>query len=112
MLDEPTADLDPLNTYFVVSILANHAKKYNRLVLLTMSKPRSDIFPFLDRVAYLCLGELVYAGRTNDNEKNNNMLFDYDDRYLEKQAEWRNLLPPQPQCVVCFSFDINVVAEK
>ncbi|KAL1439395.1 hypothetical protein MTO96_010215 [Rhipicephalus appendiculatus] len=56
VLDEPTADLDPLNTYFVVSILANHAKKYNRLVLLTMSKPRSDIFPFLDRAAYLCLG--------------------------------------------------------
>lgn len=64
VLDEPTADLDPLNTYFVVSILANHAKKYNRLVLLTMTKPRSDIFPFLDRVAYLCLGEMVYTGHT------------------------------------------------
>lgn len=64
VLDEPTADLDPLNTYFVVSILANHAKKYNRIVVLTMNKPRSDIFPFLDRVAYLCLGELVYAGNT------------------------------------------------
>ena len=49
LLDEPTWDLDPLNTYFVVSILANHAKKYNRIVLLTMEKPRSDIFPFLDR---------------------------------------------------------------
>lgn len=64
VLDEPTAELDPLNTYFVVSILANHAKKYNRLVLFTMSKPRSDIFPFLDRVAYLCLGEMVYTGYT------------------------------------------------
>ena len=40
LLDEPTADLDPLNTYFVISILANHAKKYNRIVLLTMEKPR------------------------------------------------------------------------
>jgi ATP-binding cassette subfamily G (WHITE) protein 5 (sterolin 1) len=50
LLDEPTWDLDPLNTYFVISILANHAKKYNRIVLLTMEKPRSDIFPFLDRV--------------------------------------------------------------
>merc|ERR1711936_445383 len=27
LLDEPTWDLDPLNTYFVVSILANYAKK-------------------------------------------------------------------------------------
>ncbi|XP_022650222.1 ATP-binding cassette sub-family G member 5-like [Varroa jacobsoni] len=64
ILDEPTADLDPLNTYFVVSILANHAKKYNRIVLMSLSKPRSDIFPFLDRVTYLCLGELVYTGST------------------------------------------------
>ncbi len=52
LLDEPTWDLDPLNTYFVISILANHAKKYNRIVLLTMEKPRSDIFPFLDRVCH------------------------------------------------------------
>ena len=39
LLDEPTWDLDPLNTYFVVSILANYAKKYNRVVLLSMEKP-------------------------------------------------------------------------
>lgn len=62
LLDEPTADLDPLNTYFIISILSNYAKKYNRLMLLTMEKPRSDIFPFLDRVTYLCLGEIVYSG--------------------------------------------------
>lgn len=64
VLDDPTADLDPLNAYFVVSILSNHAKKYGRLVLLTMDKPRSDIFPFLDRVTYLCLGDVVYTGST------------------------------------------------
>lgn len=40
LLDEPTWDLDPLNTYLVVSILSNHAKKYNRAVILTMEKPR------------------------------------------------------------------------
>jgi len=70
LLDEPTWDLDPLNTYFVISILANHAKKYNRIVLLTMEKPRSDIFPFLDRVTYLCLGDVVYTGATR-------MMLDY-----------------------------------
>lgn len=64
LLDEPTWDLDPLNTYLVVSILSNHAKKYNRAVILTMEKPRSDVFPFLDRVTYLCLGEVVYTGAT------------------------------------------------
>ena len=70
LLDEPTWDLDPLNTYFVVSILANYAKKYNRVVLITMEKPRSDIFPFLDRVTYLCLGDVVYTGATR-------MMLDY-----------------------------------
>ncbi|XP_074602676.1 ATP-binding cassette sub-family G member 5 isoform X2 [Brevipalpus obovatus] len=62
ILDNPTSDLDPLNTYFVISILSNHAKKYGRIVILTMDKPRSDIFPFLDRVTYLCLGDIVYTG--------------------------------------------------
>ncbi|XP_037795973.1 ATP-binding cassette sub-family G member 5-like [Penaeus monodon] len=64
LLDEPAWGLDPLNTYFVISILSNHAKKYNRIILVTMEKPRSDIMPFLDRVSYLCLGDVVYTGST------------------------------------------------
>lgn len=70
LLDEPTIDLDPLHTYMVVSILSNHAKKYNRIVVLSTEKPRSDIFPFLDRVTYLCLGDVVYTGATR-------MMLDY-----------------------------------
>ena len=38
--------------------------------MLTMEKPRSDIFPFLDRVTYLCLGDVVYTGATR-------MMLDY-----------------------------------
>ncbi|KAG7165809.1 ATP-binding cassette sub-family G member 5-like [Homarus americanus] len=64
LLDEPAWGLDPLNTYFVISILSNHAKKYNRIIIITMEKPRSDILPFLDRVSYLCLGDVVYTGST------------------------------------------------
>lgn len=41
LLDEPTWDLDPLNTYLVVSILSNAAKKYGAAIILTMEKPRS-----------------------------------------------------------------------
>ncbi|XP_023936888.1 ATP-binding cassette sub-family G member 5 [Bicyclus anynana] len=66
LLDEPTWDLDPLNTYLVVSILSNAAKKYGTTIILTMEKPRSDVFPFLDRVVYLCLGDVVYAGPTRN----------------------------------------------
>lgn len=64
LLDEPTADLDPLATYLIVSMLSSHARRRGRIVVLTMEKPRSDVFPFLDRAAYLCLGDLVYAGPT------------------------------------------------
>lgn len=64
LLDEPTWDLDPLNTYLVISILSNASKKYGVAVILTMEKPRSDVFPFLDRVLYLCLGDVVYTGGT------------------------------------------------
>ncbi|XP_054275102.1 ATP-binding cassette sub-family G member 5-like [Macrosteles quadrilineatus] len=64
LLDEPTADLDPLATYLIVSMLSSHARRRGRIVILTMEKPRSDVFPFLDRAAYLCLGDLVYAGPT------------------------------------------------
>ncbi|KAK4875928.1 hypothetical protein RN001_012350 [Aquatica leii] len=64
LLDEPTWDLDPLNTYLVISILSNAAKKYGTTVILTMEKPRSDVFPFLERVLYLCLGDVVYMGGT------------------------------------------------
>lgn len=66
LLDEPTWDLDPLNTYLVISILSNAAKKYGTAIILTMEKPRSDVFPFLDRVLYLCLGDVVYAGPTRN----------------------------------------------
>nr|XP_022912669.1 ATP-binding cassette sub-family G member 5 [Onthophagus taurus] len=64
LLDEPTWDLDPLNTYLVVSILSNASKKYGTAIILTMEKPRSDVFPFLERVLYLCLGDVVYTGGT------------------------------------------------
>ncbi|XP_045475616.1 ATP-binding cassette sub-family G member 5 [Harmonia axyridis] len=64
LLDEPTWDLDPLNTYLVISILSNAAKKYGSAIILTMEKPRSDVFPFLERVLYLCLGDVVYSGGT------------------------------------------------
>ncbi|KAB7497360.1 ATP-binding cassette sub-family G member 5, partial [Armadillidium nasatum] len=55
LLDEPAWGLDPLNTYLIVSILSNHAKKYNRIMVVTMEKPRAT---------YLCLGDVVYTGST------------------------------------------------
>ncbi|KAF4523910.1 hypothetical protein B566_EDAN013623 [Ephemera danica] len=64
LLDEPTSGLTPLHAYLVLSMLANHARQSGRLVLLSMERPRSDVFPFLDRVAILCLGDVVFTGKT------------------------------------------------
>jgi ABC-type multidrug transport system ATPase subunit len=49
LLDEPTQGLDPLAAYLLISILSNSAKKTGCGILLSMEKPRSDVFPFLDR---------------------------------------------------------------
>lgn len=49
LLDEPTQGLDPLSAYLLISILSNSAKKTGCGILLSMEKPRSDVFPFLDR---------------------------------------------------------------
>lgn len=49
LLDEPTQGLDPLAAYLLISILSNTAKKTGCGILLSLEKPRSDVFPFLDR---------------------------------------------------------------
>lgn len=64
LLDEPTHGLEPLDAYLLVSILSNYAKKTGCGILLSMEKPRSDVFPFLDRALFLCLGGVVYSGST------------------------------------------------
>lgn len=64
LLDEPTLGLDPLSAYLLISILSNSAKKTGCGILLSLEKPRSDVFPFLDRALFLCLGGVVYSGGT------------------------------------------------
>jgi ATP-binding cassette, subfamily G (WHITE), member 5 (sterolin 1) len=85
LLDEPTTGLSPLHAYLVLSMLANHARNCGRIVILSMERPRSDVFPFLDRVAILCLGDVVYAGRTT-------LLLDYFQRIGFPCSELENPL--------------------
>ncbi|KAL7302797.1 hypothetical protein TKK_0004837 [Trichogramma kaykai] len=64
LLDEPTWDTDPLNTYLIVSMLWSYATRRGSIVLLTMETPRSDVLPFVARVTLLCMGGTVYSGPT------------------------------------------------
>lgn len=64
LLDEPTWDTDPLNTYLIISMLWSYVTRRGSIVVLTMETPRSDVLPFVSRVALLCLGAVVYSGPT------------------------------------------------
>lgn len=64
LLDEPTQYLNPLNAYLLISILSNISKKCGCGIVLSLEKPRSDVFPFLDKALFLCLGGVVYSGGT------------------------------------------------
>ncbi|KAL5274652.1 ABCG5 family protein [Megaselia abdita] len=64
LLDEPTQYLNPLNAYLLISILSNISKKCGCGIILSLEKPRSDVFPFLDKALFLCLGGVVYSGGT------------------------------------------------
>ncbi|XP_051172307.1 ATP-binding cassette sub-family G member 5 isoform X2 [Leptopilina boulardi] len=64
LLDEPTWDTDPLNTYLIVSMLWSYVTRRGSIVVLTMETPRSDVLPFVSQVTLLCLGTVVYSGPT------------------------------------------------
>lgn len=49
---------------YLLIVVPYFNRKRGRSVMLTMEKPRSDVFPFLDRAAFLCLGDILYSGPT------------------------------------------------
>lgn len=59
LLDEPTQNLDPLNAYLLISILSNCSKKNGCGIILSLEKPRSDVFPFLDRLVLFTIPDLL-----------------------------------------------------
>ncbi|XP_014663724.1 PREDICTED: ATP-binding cassette sub-family G member 5-like [Priapulus caudatus] len=66
LVEEPMTGLDSFSANSIISLLSRFAKKYYRIVVFTAHRPRSDIFPLLDRVTYLCAGEVVFTGYTKN----------------------------------------------
>ena len=66
MLDEPTTGLDSFTAHNLIKTLSDLVKTRNKLVLLTIHQPRSDIFHLFDAIAILSLGEMVYYGAKDD----------------------------------------------
>uniref|UniRef100_A0A8C9UQ64 ATP binding cassette subfamily G member 5 n=1 Tax=Spermophilus dauricus TaxID=99837 RepID=A0A8C9UQ64_SPEDA len=61
MFDEPTTGLDCLTANQIVILLAELARR-DRIVILTIHQPRSELFQHFDKIAILTYGELVFCG--------------------------------------------------
>lgn len=62
LLDEPTSGLDSHTARYLVSNLRDLAHNMNKMVLLTIHQPSSDIFSMFDQIGILSHGEVVYFG--------------------------------------------------
>ncbi|KAM9016320.1 ATP-binding cassette sub-family G member 8 isoform 3-T3 [Ara ararauna] len=65
ILDEPTSGLDSFTAHNLVITLSRLARG-NRVVLLSLHQPRSDIFQLFDLVLLMTSGLTVYCGTARD----------------------------------------------
>ncbi|GMT15770.1 hypothetical protein PFISCL1PPCAC_7067, partial [Pristionchus fissidentatus] len=64
IIDDFLRDLDPLPSFQLTSCLSRWARIKNRIVLVSMRSPRSDIYQLLNRLTILYYGEVFYSGYT------------------------------------------------
>jgi ABC-type multidrug transport system ATPase subunit len=65
-LDEPTSGLDAFNAFNAMETLKKLAKAQNKIILLTIHQPRTDILDLFDKVILLTMGQCVWFGSTHD----------------------------------------------
>ena len=65
-LDEPTSGLDAFNAFNAMSMIKKLAISSNKIVLLTIHQPRTDILDLFDKVVLLSMGRTVWFGPTKD----------------------------------------------
>nr|APA16598.1 ATP-binding cassette sub-family G member 5 [Toxocara canis] len=64
LLDEPTKDMEPLYGYQLMSSLGNYMKRNQRMAIVAMRCPRSDLYQLMTRITILFYGESLYSGYT------------------------------------------------
>ncbi|XP_026867371.2 ATP-binding cassette sub-family G member 5 [Electrophorus electricus] len=65
LLDEPTTGLDSMTANQIVVLLAELAKR-DRIVIVTIHQPRSELFRIFSRIAIMSCGELVFCGQPEE----------------------------------------------
>ncbi len=61
-LDEPTSGLDAFNAFNIVEICKRLAVEQNKIVLMTIHQPRSDILKLFDNIILLSNGKTMFNG--------------------------------------------------
>ncbi|KAM3930835.1 LOW QUALITY PROTEIN: ATP-binding cassette sub-family G member 5 [Leptodactylus fuscus] len=65
LLDEPTTGLDSMTANHIVLLLSQLARK-DRIVIISIHQPRSELFKLFDRIAIMSCGELVFCGNPQE----------------------------------------------
>ncbi|XP_034040746.1 ATP-binding cassette sub-family G member 5 isoform X2 [Thalassophryne amazonica] len=65
LLDEPTTGLDSMTANQIMVLLAELARR-NRIVIVTIHQPRSELFRVFSRIAIMSRGELVFCGQPEE----------------------------------------------
>nr|XP_006638853.1 PREDICTED: ATP-binding cassette sub-family G member 5 isoform X1 [Lepisosteus oculatus]XP_015218807.1 PREDICTED: ATP-binding cassette sub-family G member 5 isoform X1 [Lepisosteus oculatus] len=65
LLDEPTTGLDSMTANQIVVLLSELARR-DRIVIVTIHQPRSELFRVFSRIAIMSCGELVFCGEPEE----------------------------------------------
>ncbi|XP_039594120.1 ATP-binding cassette sub-family G member 5 isoform X2 [Polypterus senegalus] len=65
LLDEPTTGLDSMTANQIVVLLSELAQK-DRIVIVSIHQPRSELFRVFNQIAIMSCGELVFCGQPEE----------------------------------------------
>ncbi|XP_063775882.1 ATP-binding cassette sub-family G member 5 [Pseudophryne corroboree] len=65
LLDEPTTGLDSMTANHIVMLLSELARK-DRIVIISIHQPRSELFKIFDKIAIMSCGELIFCGNPQE----------------------------------------------
>jgi ABC-type multidrug transport system ATPase subunit len=65
-LDEPTSGLDSFTAFNIVETVKKIAVKQNKIVVMTVHQPRTDIIEMFDKILILSAGRTMWFGSTQN----------------------------------------------
>ncbi|VDL78578.1 unnamed protein product [Nippostrongylus brasiliensis] len=63
IVDDPCHGLEPIACYQLLYCLRSYAAEHNRIVLISITNPRSDLCQLISSITLLFRGEVMYSGR-------------------------------------------------